>query len=267
MARVMKSFNTEAEFEEWANSPQMRTPYTCFVRNTGNVHYFDGDDDDYSITLVSAIDGWVRLYTSRIAPQVYGSHVDSTYHNGEGILYNRFGIKVYKNGEEVDIVNEMAGNLGDKNGLPGPRNNSYRLDKSKRCGWCRRYLFVKKDDVIKITFDKDLLDLDGDVNLPNQPRLAIPHHSLHDITFAKEIVVGDGFEWIRPFSLYLHNNKAKIYIGKNIKRISSYGIKEGSKLIFNATNKKNINIHVDIARMCDFNAENIKFSTFYSGRH
>ena len=61
MARVMKKFETEAEYQEWVNGPMMMTPYTCFVRQTGNVHYEEGRDDDYSITYVVRKDGWCEI--------------------------------------------------------------------------------------------------------------------------------------------------------------------------------------------------------------
>ena len=111
MARVMKSFDTEEEYQAWVDGPYMRTPYTCFVRNTGAVHYEDGKDDDYSITLVARKTGWFRLFLPSWSYEWTDMQV---YLNGElvnyedcftnaGHYYSKERIKeLVEKGEEVD---------------------------------------------------------------------------------------------------------------------------------------------------------------------
>jgi hypothetical protein len=87
--KVMKRFQTEEEFEAWKNSPQYMTPYTVAITSTGAVHMYDGDDDDYSITAVIKMTGWITIATRGMM-----KYIDKIYKNGEEK-------KVYEYDEEL----------------------------------------------------------------------------------------------------------------------------------------------------------------------
>lgn len=76
--KVMKRFQTEEEFEAWKNSPQYMTPYTVAITSTGAVHMSEGDDDDYSITAVIKMTGWITIATRGMM-----KYIDKIYKNGE----------------------------------------------------------------------------------------------------------------------------------------------------------------------------------------
>ena len=237
MARTLKRFETEAEFEEWVNSPDMRTPYTCLVTQTGAVHYDEGSDDDYSVTLVSDVNGWVRFCGANCAPQskkklingalrtvqTYSGREDRGFWNGKEVW-----VTVYKNGVEVPFEN-MRGTYYE-----GSNGRRYYLTKKCRDvrknsrgyrkyyghhgnGRYKRYIEVKKGDVIKLVFDQSYIYKGG----------------FSDISFAKEIIIGDGITLVGDCAFLSKNFKegTKIYIGKNVKtaRYNSFMSKSGAK--------------------------------------
>ena len=207
--RTLKKFNTEAEFNTWKNSPDVRTPYTCLVQDTGNVYYDEGSDDDYSITLVADEDGVVRICGSNIAPRYTKDNTQyvGIRRDGKRTYYEH--IEVYKNGVLL-TPEELRGTYYlNKNGK-NVRTNPYdRHNKGhQHSGTSRRYVEVEKGDIIKIVLDKPIL-LRGAFN---------------GVTFAKEIVIGNGITQLNDScfaNMRKEGKELKIFLGKNIKTINS----------------------------------------------
>ena len=245
MARTLKNFNTEEEYEEWVNSPYMRTPYTCLVKETGNVHYFDGDDDDYSITVTIKKTGWIRLGTTRME-----KYIKTIYRNGEQFspdsLHSSYASSFYYRKEkkpfglfnyyEKDDFYYHAVLSEDNSILRGGRwYNGNILQYSPRRfarGWMYktriyeelrpRFMYVKKGDVVKIVFySEDAVIMEWHKNIFGQrthnDQKASPKLFSLD-AWANEIVIGDGFTEINGD--LLHTSKIKrVYFGKNAKKI------------------------------------------------
>ena len=261
MARVMKSFDTEEEYQAWVDGPYMRTPYTCFVRNTGAVHYEDGKDDDYSITLVARKTEWVRLFLP-----IWGfEYTDvQVFLNGEKLemddermtraehryskitLEEKFDEGVILNDiEEVNnkfnkstIISRGVHTPDEFDGYKyhwfgyhvdsdsdaesieytyGPERHHLGTYGSKR--YYKRFIFVHKDDVVKLVWSNDI---QGYFNI-NQYSTE-PVRVLSTVnncktgggtmgwSWAKEIVIGDGIKKLQGF---YPRHVRKLYFGKN----------------------------------------------------
>lgn len=251
MARTLKKFETEAQFEAWKNSPQMRTPYTCLVTDTGAVHYDEGSDDDYSITAVIKKTCWVKLGT----PALVMKAIDSVYLNGVEVNIDELPggeSSSYYYRHESDRKNPSfkyedkedfeydAGVSGDdeiqtRGGVymtgPDEKIMNYlprrfakgHINHSKY--EFKKFLYVKKGDTLKIVFNSGYIELlegyryklFGSYNDDDfmHPKL----FSLHRIS--KEIVIGDGFTEINGRLLRLYKCP-KVYFGKKIKKIYDF---------------------------------------------
>ena len=256
--RVMKIFDTEAEYEAWVNGPYMRTPYVCRVRETGKTHYFDGDDNDYSVTLVARKTGWFRLFLpsweEHITIYLNGVEIDPNNSNrftkgghyyskeriqesiDEGAPVSDFeyppSLQVGDNVKDRGMWSRQIGVNGtvcylhvnidyndeliDKHG-----NGPEKLRLGHHGAKTRKFMFVNKDDVIKIVFDGITLrhvDLDqyGD-NGCTIKALQINDNFFHSGAiswkWAKEIVIGDGFSNISAFRA---SKARKVFLGKNV---------------------------------------------------
>ena len=143
--RTLKRFETEAQFEAWKNSPQMRTPYTCLVTETGAVHYDEGSDDDYSVTFVvrdDAENDWHKFVGINMAPcfNVSGETFDYVPSGNHGRNNDSCGARIFRNGEELfppDIKHYA----------------SYR----RGAGFRKTGVYAEGGDVIKIVFDTDYI--------------------------------------------------------------------------------------------------------------
>lgn len=249
--RVMKIFDTEAEYEAWVNGPYMRTPYVCRVRETGKTHYFDGDDNDYSVTLVARKTGWFRLFLpsweEHITIYLNGVEIDPNNSNRftkGGHYYSKE--RIQESIDEGTPVSDfeyppslqVGDNVKDRGMWSGCRdfhvisdyndeliNKQYNGPEKLRLGHhgakTRKFMFVNKDDVIKIIFDGINLrhvDLDqyGD-NGCTIKALQINDNFFHRGTiswkWAKEIIIGDGFSDISAFRTL---KVRKVFLGKNV---------------------------------------------------
>lgn len=202
MARTLKRFETEQEYEDWVNSPQVRTPYTCLVSETGAVHYDEGSDDDYSVTFVMRDD-----FTMTNRP-VVGKNMAPCIVDGERIDYvsgrrarghDDVGTRIFVNGRELGI-SELSNNGGY-----GKCGNYFR----------KTNIDIKPGDVVKVTFETDTIEDGGFFRTAGY--------------WVKEIIIGDGITYIgrRAFSfkenynveidnVCKHDNLIKISIGKNV---------------------------------------------------
>ena len=247
MARVIKSFETEEEYQEWVNSPYMRTPYTCLVKETGQTHYFDGDDNDYSITVVVGKTGWICPFTQVAYRRNYDIHF---YINGElldeetdnrivdgytwrGRYYSNkfrdadddFRYKCDVIGEENDEAWYRGAEYRNKQVHEGCPDYFYphKLGRSIRFT-LKKYIYCQKDDVLKI-----------EINIHRIPIERFWGYEYREFTEsvsmrglfhnAKEVIFGDG--WTK-FSYYLNDNNdtgkpyksvRKVFFGKNMRRI------------------------------------------------
>lgn len=258
MARVVKKFQTEEEYQDWVDGPWMRTPYTCLVTSTGNVHYNDGDDNDLSITIVIKKTGWMKLGSAKMM-----DHIDEIYRNGEIVSWNDntylsdgkgsshfyrhdkgYCYKDdYKDTPSQSDTKERGGyvpddffNMSDRRGINllfMPRRFAQThhcgpLSKMYGCRYTKRFLYVRKDDVIKIVFntDRHIISRRNNSYYPifygnsKQPNMTEIHK------FAREIIIGDGFRGEIGRGLILtHCNK--LFIGKNITKINLDNIRWG----------------------------------------
>lgn len=245
--RTLKRFETEAQFEEWKNSPQMRTPYTCLVTETGAVHYDEGSDDDYSVTFVYKFDDnyqhLVRFAGSNIAPNIspkpkdqhiFSSRIKVCYHRAhhdKNYWSTETNIHVYKNGEELsgeDLfgtyvdsdtpiydIRDSYGNIID--GLV-PNNDKSRNDR----GNIRKFVYVKNGDTLKIVFS----DLD-----------TLPQGAFYRIDNVEEIIIGDGIKNVGRVCFKFAGAK-KIYIGKNVENLDNRCFCGNENIYGNYCNKK-----------------------------
>lgn len=257
MARVLKRFNTEQEYENWKNSPDVRTPYTCYVRENGNVHYFDGDDNDFSITAVIKMTGWITVATRGMMPyidKIYknGVEMDFTYSSGEEednpeftfagrqTYYYRkwYGDTQYYLLDDYVIPYAFYAQNGcdlatlvDRGVTEEGGGHIYktRFGKTKYAGRTdfdargksmdiRRFLFVEKGDVVKIVFNGH--------NLRYRPRQCLLgtgsyHSEVPKIGFlnkyASEVIIGDGFKSV-DFAVIKMSKCKKIFLGKNVNK-------------------------------------------------
>lgn len=138
--KVIKKFDTEEEFEEWLNSPNKRTPYTCFVKSSGKVYFEERNLNDYSVTLIVRDDGWVRLFGGVSAPWVnehgeiyaYSDYVKSIEVNGKVIYdenYNSIGEELmghwYYLNEGIRAQDHKANPFGGHRPSTGERKHLY----------------------------------------------------------------------------------------------------------------------------------------------
>lgn len=243
MARTLKNFNTEEEYEEWVNSPYMRTPYTCLVKETGNVHYFDGDDDDYSITLIYKFDDndthLVRFIGANLAPRIQPDtnmeyqHKVGFHETKHGRVNEKIktGVTVYKNGEALD-GNDLFGTFTDghndsKHSIYKTRRNGYDhfIDNKKTRGDrgnIRKFMYVKNGDIIKIVFS----------NLDK-----LPQGGFYNISYVDEIIIGDGIKKVGNLCFKRIGAK-KIYIGKNVEELGINCFCQNGYITGNLCNKK-----------------------------
>ena len=200
MARVMKVFETEDDFEDWVNSPNVRTPYTCKVRQTGAVHYFDGDNDDYSVTFIMRDDIQpmsVPVVGTNMAPCVVnGKRVAYSSRNKRGRGHGDRGTRIFINDVEVPISQLYAG-LSN-------HNTYYR----------KRNVRINPSDVVKVVFNTPYIDSGGFFRTMGY--------------WVKEVIIGDGIQEIgrRAFSYcngawrdgddYNKTDTIKVDIGKNV---------------------------------------------------
>ena len=253
MARVMKSFNTEAEFEEWVNSPDMRTPYTCSIKENGNVHFFDGDDYDYSITITIRKTGWIRLGSTMLT-----KYIKCVYRNGEQLdinsmpsncdssFYYRKEKKPYGSFdyyEKNDFMYhavlsepnaESRGGVWHNGNLvqfyPRRFGQMWKYDSNKY--WDRtndidilpRFMYVKKDDVVKIVFysEKAIINEYPNKKIFGERKFKDAESNSPKLfsfnKWAKEMVIGDGFHEING-ELLRSSSIKKVYFGKNVQKI------------------------------------------------
>lgn len=230
MARTLKNFNTEEEYEEWVNSPYMRTPYTCLVKETGNVHYFDGDDeDDLTVTIVAKHDGFLELCSASIAPKIdYENNIwDSSeiyrivlndeviFDEYEDYVDRRLIGRGWKYYEDYGYI-ECQRNVGGASLYEHNHNENY---------YARKYIYANKDDVIKLYFRNDEI-----------PRCAFYNCGYN----VKEYIVGNGFKKIRCMAFKNDNTDFcdfTINIGYNIKRIVAQSFVGAKKVVFNLARK------------------------------
>lgn len=247
MARVMKKFEDENEYQAWVNSPYKRTPYTCVVKSTGKVYYDDGDDNDLSITLVIKKSGWMRLGSRRIlsiisAITINGMEIDfdelggdldsSYYYRKDKDYYLKaagdflYPPQVYSKSQggfippdwipnDSKLLNYCPRRFAMFNPGPSISNKTPIFDN-------KRFLQVRTGDIVKIFCKNDyFVTHDGFdyEQLPifwgddRQPRFG------GDITrFSKEIIIGDGFTGVVDEGLLFTYTK-KVYIGKNISKV------------------------------------------------
>ena len=238
MARVMKRFQTEAEYEEWKNSPSAMRPYTCYVLETGNIHYDDGKDDDYSITYVVRRPGWCKLFSIRMAP----------YYTRYGIE-NPFGIKVYINGELIpfdggrftgrgayykfDYYDENTEDFEYNPGLcaKGKEANIERgLRYNQFTGFWEmpmhkvfiyryfsnrlRGVFARKGDIIKVEFSNPFATDDGRPFWEN-------NDVLREFDWAKTICLGGG---IKDTTFIKNNRVGKLFCGNGIEHVNLHNL-------------------------------------------
>lgn len=236
MARVLKSFNTEQEYEEWANGPDMRTPYTCLVKENGNVHYFDGDDNDFSITLVARKTGWCKLFIPSMSmentdvrvflngEEIFNDDERLTIHGhyySEKIIekthvedYEYFSTVLYNHKERG--LKHMGVSSHGKD-IVGPERHylgRYKCRKEKR------FIFLNKDDIVKLVYSQPYqysFDADGwGVNFISNYILSKNCFVLSKTitwAWAKEIIIGDGFRDISGFKNF---KIKKLFLGKNV---------------------------------------------------
>ena len=275
MARTLKRFETEAEFEAWKNSPDMRTPYTCLVTETGAVHYDEGSDDDYSITFVVRKNGWIRLWGPSIYkvgvdgngfdPQVYvnGVRVESNDKRWEGwghyrgffkkdrnqnvILDDyRYSAQIVDKGFEsslerdAEIVENVYGELNQL--MQAQHKFSHKRYPQKR------HIFLKKGDICKIVVSRQYIKLrkigNSNSNDPNRPIINYHIFDIVDILrkgdWAEEIIIGDGFDKTPKI-----RRIKKIFVGKKIKRIQNLVGKDARKSkIYSRTKLENASQYV-----------------------
>ena len=218
MARVVKKFNTEAEYEEWVNGPWMRTPYTCLVKETGAVHYFEGDDDDCTVKIVVKKTGWMQMFSYGAAPKFFSTPEQLVPRStdirkiclNETIVYDNEHLI----GDEIISGRYVSGKRGANphtthNGLKKLSSRGYTL-----CG--RRYIYAEEGDVITIYFQGD----------------KIPPRCFYGCgENVSEYIVGDGFRFIQRNAFDNRDCEIKIYLGKNIKKVSTEAFRIGGGVV------------------------------------
>ena len=241
--RTLKRFETEAQFEAWKNSPQMRTPYACLVTETGAVHYDEGSDDDYSITITIKKDGWLKIGT----PKLVEKYIEEIWLNGvlispnnneilahgyDSSFYYDYKHRKNKNPNLEDFVYESQVNdsAEERGGIyynyyvnDGAVLN-YKPRKFGRLPEClaskvKNFLCVKKDDIVKIVFT-DVVSrpaFSRNTTYLFEHRESLP--GLYSLgKMAKEVVIGNGFRGIIGSGLKLKGVK-KVFVGKNVEEI------------------------------------------------
>ena len=237
MARVLKRFNTEQEYEEWANGPDMRTPYTCLVEETGKVHFFSGDENDYSVTIIAKDDGVVKLCSRSIAPQ-FDSHnnflneglINRITLNGEIIFdkdtniandYERLFGTYYMDDPIYGALGTNAGYNDYHNDIIHP-NRTHSFVSSTDCEYARNHIFLRKNDIVKLFLSTD----------------DIPKYAFHNCgNNVKEYIIGDGIRKIRYMAFGNRTNvDTTIFVGKNVCQLNSACFNNIQKVIFNTCN-------------------------------
>lgn len=252
MARVLKKFQTESEYQAWVNGPDMRTPYTCMVTETGNIHYSEGSDDDYSITATIKMTGWITIATRgmmRYIDKIYKNGVEMNFRDkdseypdltfaGRQTYYYRKKLgdtHYYKLQDYIlpyafyahsgcnletlvdrGVTFEGGGNIfSTRFGATKIARNT-DFDTNGHRMEIRRFLFVEKGDTVKIVFNSH--DSKRHVCLLGN---GYYHSEIPQIGFfnkyASEVIIGDGFKSV-DLNIIKMSNCKKIFLGKNIRK-------------------------------------------------